>query len=350
MLLLPGQITHHLSGLYGATRRGGKTVGLSQRSFSGLGNDTAHFARPETISDRKKVFWATVNRAALGGKHASGWRKAWGVLTYPYQFVKHAILWLLGKKEGFKTLHPLAKESRSQIMDRIEALNRDIKAPTLRFNFSKAEIEKAGVHKNHLLKTYDSLLGLKNLLAAKNWHSTAQGLEQFLSANGKNNSQSCANISFAHSQKLSNGAPIKRRKIPEALVSFDKPLNKMFITSPALESCVGVEREKLMTQAEKRLLDNFRIQGKVREAQGTETVEKVLSKPGSQALLFDLVGETSGHVTLAVNIKGQIYHIDNLNEKSAHVSDLKKWHASKKPDRLWYALSKDEIHSAIARS
>jgi hypothetical protein len=324
-------------------------VAPSPRSFSLENADFAQFGRIHKASERKKSFWATVNRAALGGKYAGGWRKALGVLTYPYHLLKHTVLWLLGQREGFKALHPLARESRDHILARIEAVNQRIHVPSLRFNFSREYMDKAGLHKNHLLKMYDSQLGAHALLTAKDWNATADALEQFLSANGKNNGVSCANISFTHSQKLVSGAPIKCRKIPKALVSFNQASNQMFLSCPELEAADALNDQALLARGEKKLLESFNIQGQIEEISDIATLEKVLLKPGSQAFLFDLKGETNGHMTLVVNIKGRLYHIDNLSSKSAHVSDLKSWLAHKQPDRLWYGLSKDEVHPAIAK-
>jgi hypothetical protein len=351
LVMLSSQVAHNLSDLSG-TRLPKRTpwtgIGHSVRFFSGEGNDWVQFAGLHKVSERKKCFWATVNRAAFGGKYANGWRKALGVLTYPYHCLKHAFLWLLGQKEGFKTLHPLARESRDQVLARIEALNKRIQDPSLRFNFSREDVEKAGLHKNHLLKMYDAQLGAHALLTAKDWNDTAEALEHFLSANGKNNGESCANISFTHSQKLVSGAPIKCRKIPKALVSFNKDSNQMFLRSPELEAANVLNYKALLDRGEKKLLESFKIQGQIQEVSDIAAIEKALLKPGSQAFLFDLKGETSGHLTLVVNIKGRLYHIDNLSSKSAHVSDLNSWLTHKQPDRLWYGLSKDEVHPAIA--
>ncbi|WP_373532393.1 hypothetical protein [Vampirovibrio sp.] len=301
------------------------------------------------MGESQKSFWATVNRAAFGEK-GSGWlRKAVGVIIYPYHLLKYAVLWIRGKKEGFKALHPLAKESQAQIMARIESLNRRITSPDLRFNFSGQEVQKAGLSKNQLLKLYDSLVGAEGLISAKTWKTTAEGLEKFLAANGKNNGHSCANISFTHSQKLANGAPVHCRKIPEALVRFHDDFNLMFLHSPELEAANALDYEALLAKGGKKLLDSFKIRDQIHAVQGTEAIEKALAQPGSQAFLFDLVGKDKGHVTLAVNLKGRIYHIDNFSHKSAGVSDLKTWFEQKNPDQLWYGLCKEPVHPAFAQ-
>jgi hypothetical protein len=352
LVMLSSQVAQNLSGLPGIRLpKCTPWTGIDQaiRFFSREGTDLVQFAGLHKVSDRKKCFWTTVNRAAFGGKHAGGWRKALGVLTYPYHCLKHAVLWLLGQREGFKTLHPLASESRDQVLARIEALNQWIQVPGLRFNFSREDVEKAGLHKNYLLKIYDSQLGANALLTAKDWKSTAKALEQFLSANGKNNGESCANISFTHSQKLVSGVPMKCRKIPEALVRLDKDSNQMFLSFPELEAANVLNYKALLDRGEKKLLESFKIQGQIQEVSDITTIEKVLVKPGSQAFLFDLKDNGNGHMTLVVNIRGHLYHIDNLSSKSAHVSDLKTWLAHKQPDRLWYGLSKDEVHPAIAK-
>lgn len=310
----------------------------------------------------QKSFWKTVSRSALGGKRAGFWRKLGGLFIYPFALVKKLFLWMMGKTQGFKTLHPLRKESQEQIMGRIEKLNAEIKTPELRFNFSRQDIADANLHKNHLLKAHDSLLGLKQLQLAKDWDSTASALERFLSANGKNNSESCANISSTHASKLANGAPMKRVKLKKAEVSAAAiqdangavdtvilPLaSKRVRSGDELVKASPEARRKNIQAAEQNLIEQFGLKTAPRLLERHTDAEAKLLKAGNgaQALLFDLIGH-KGHVSLAVNIKGNIYHIDNLNKKSAHVSRLESWLGSKQIEKLWYAPLKDSVHPGI---
>lgn len=310
----------------------------------------------------QKSFWKTVNRSAWGGKRAGFWRKLGGLFIYPFALVKNLFLWMIGKTQGFKTLHPLRNESQDQIMGRIEKLNAEIKTPELRFNFSRQDIAEANLHKNHLLKAYDSLLGLKQLQLAKDWDSTASALERFLSANGKNNSESCANISATHALKLANGAPMKRVKLKKAEVSAaaiqraDGAVDTVILPPPRLRSNFDDElasaspeaRRNSIQAAEKNLIERFGLKTAPRLLEQPMDVEVKLLKAGNgaQALLFDLIGH-KGHVSLAVNIKGNIYHIDNLNEKSAQVSRFGNWLESKQIEKLWYAPLIESVHPGI---
>lgn len=321
----------------------------------GARNAEASFALPE------KSFWKTVNHVAFGGKRVGFARQLGGVFIYPFALLKTAFHQIMGQTEGFKTLYPLRHENRSQIMARIETLNSEIKAPELRFPFSKEEVEAANLHKNHLLKIHDSLVGLKQLQVAQDWASTAAGLERFLSANGKNNSESCAHISSTHAIKLASGAPIKRLKLKEAQVSAVSSTPAGELDTVILPS-VGygkrfetewadlsvAEIQKKIQAAEKHLVRQFGIAAspKLLTHPGMVEVNLLKAGNGAQALLFDVVGR-QGHVTLAVNIKGRIYHIDNLDYKSAEVSSMWDWLCTKRIKKLWYAPLTERVHPGI---
>lgn len=373
--MLPAKITQNLTASALKPLKAGRGLGKQTRASFFQASDSITFTGGKAVEPPKKDFWATVNRCAFGKKYASNWRKALGWLKYPYSLMKHAILWLFGQRQGFKNFHPLGKESRSQIMARIEALNGQIKASDLRFPFSRADMETANLHKNHLLKAHDSLLGLTRLQKAKDWHTTAAALEQFLSANGKNNSKSCANVSATHAAKLSSGAPMKRVKLKreaevtgasqeelkagvlgQNLLSEKGPDTVMLPTSAyraEFHAATDSRKLTLIQESERNMVKQFGIQDQVHPVNTAEELAARLmaQKDGAQALVFDWKrgGEAGyGHVTLLAKIRGDLYHIDNMNQKSAQVSRFTDWLTQHRPEKLWYGLLKEEVHPAIA--
>jgi hypothetical protein len=107
-------------------------------------------------------------------------------------------------------------------------------------------------------------------------------------------------------------------------------------------------RRNRIQAAEKNLIDRFGLKTAPRVLESHSDVEVRLLNAGNgaQALLFDLIGH-KGHVSLVVNIKGNVYHIDNLNEKSAQVSRFGNWLESKQIEKLWYAPLKESVHPGI---
>ncbi len=323
---------------------------ITEPSFCKSALDSLHFASAERLpTEVKKDFWRTISHSAFGGKRAGWLRKAWGFCQYPLVLAYKGVQWLLGKRSGFKDWHPLYRKSRQTVFAAIQKLNTQV-PPDLRYPFTWSELEQAGIHKNHLLKTHQSLQGLADLQVSKNWFETAVGLEKYLSANGKNNGQSCANISFTHAQKLATGAPMKRKHLAEAQVTLDPAGEKLILDLPGYKQAQGIEREKLAVQGEKKLLAQFGVRDQVRAVESMDEIEAVLSKAknGTQLMIFDQLGD-NGHVTLAVKLKGQIYHIDNWAEKSALVSPLSAWAQHKKPERLWYGVLKTQAHPVLAQ-
>lgn len=373
--MLPAKMTQNLTASALKPLKAANGLGKRVRASFSQASDSITFTGSKAADLPKKDFWATVNRCAFGKKYASKWRKALGWLKYPYSLTKHAILWIFGQRQGFKNVHPLGKESRSQIMERIEALNGQVKAPDLRFQFSKAEVEAAGIHKNHLLKAHDSLLGLTRLQKATDWNSTAVSLEQFLSANGKNNGKSCANVSATHAAKLSSGAPMKRVKLKGEAAVFgasqeelkagmfgqnlcaEKGPDTVMLPTPAYKAefhaATDSRKLTLVQESERNMVKQFGIQDRIHPVDTAEELAARLmtQKDGAQALVFDWKrgGEAGlGHVTLLAKIRGDLYHIDNLEQKSAQVRRFSDWLTQHRPEKLWYGLLKEEVHPAIA--
>lgn len=361
----------------------GLTINASQRPFLGRDSGLCRDKRPATAAFRagdtlsfghdevlkpgelpNKSFWKTVNRDAFGGKRAGFWRKLSGVVVYPYSLAKMAIRWLTGNTQGFKTLHPLRRESQAQMMERIERLNAEIKTPDFRFPFAQQEVAAAGLHKNYLLKAHDSLQGVIQLQSAKDWEATALGLERFLSSNGKNNGHSCGNVSMTHAAKLAYGSPMKRHKLKDAGIV---PIGKGSEAPHSVDTVILLPKEyrgwsyddfgklpsekrvKLIQAAEDSLVKRFGLQSAPKLLTDQYSVDQKLLNAGNgaQAMLFDLMGD-KGHVTLAVNIKGRVYHIDNRNYQSAQVRQVKDWLDGKAIEKLWYAPLKERVHPGIA--
>lgn len=348
---------------------------------------------PAKPASSGKRFWDTVKSLALGGKKAGWFRKALGWLALPFVLVWKSLQWLAGFRSDFKDLHPLHNKSQQEIYKAIQLLDQQIEplaaarlkkqglkpeanAP-VQFGFSWEDVQKAKLHKNHLIKMYDSRKGLLSLLQANDWSSTARALEEFLSANGKNSSnQSCMNISWTHAQALTNLAPMKRKALKESEIALygedtilDRTQTSWLNTNPNTifsrdsESLKGISQREVVTQElndaaqialeEAKLAKRFGMVAPPKSSDA-DAIQNSLIKagPGAQALLFDVVGpegRETGHVTLLVNLGGQLYHIDNFATKSAQVSCFENWLAQKQPHKLFIGHLKNKSHPVLAQ-
>lgn len=342
--------------------------------------DTIHFSGESSETTKSpKRFWATVNKAALGGKQASAWRKFWGLFTYPYQVIVKGFAWMLGHRDGFKALHPLHCQNRKELLVGIGGLQQEIRQSARKQHIEKllpdlflgGSLEGGIANKiprSRLIKLHGTFNGLKSLIdtrSQKNWEGTQKALEHYLAADGKNNGVSCAEVSYAHAQRLAKGSPEltaelalkKRKKLPACEVTLGEDLQSIikndFATTHPEHFVDSLEKKLLIQKGQSRLIQDFNLAHAPQELQSLSELKERLHKAGSgaQALLFEAknqgAGET-GHATLAVNINGNLFHIDNTNQQSAVVRSLESWAQGAAPDRVWFARLQQNIHEAIA--
>jgi hypothetical protein len=176
-----------------------------------------------------------------------------------------------------------------------------------------------------------ALSGLYGLRHGKNWKQTRSALEDFLAMTGPNvTNQSCGSISITHALRLGTGMLASASRHKDSNIALNARGDKPIIETRAYLAARPEERVQMEDALHRKLLEQFDIdKGGIKAAKDIRTVEKRLLNAGngSQALIFERKrfndGDDIGHVTLAVNIRGQIFHIDNTPFRSAVVSPLR---------------------------
>jgi len=163
----------------------------------------------------------------------------------------------------------------------------------------------------------------------KGWMEVSKGLEDFLSITGVNVKNSCGPVSYTHAQRLGNGRLACAVQHNEPFLAFNTD-NQMMIESAEYKTKTLAEQKALATHMHHEFLQYYDINSAgMKHTRSLSELEQDLRQAGNgaQALLFDvkdfIPGKPLGHVTLAVNIQGHIFHIDNYIQHSAIVKPLR---------------------------
>jgi hypothetical protein len=171
--------------------------------------------------------------------------------------------------------------------------------------------------------------GLYGLRQAKTWKQVRDALAMYLDMTGPNVSHaSCGPISLTHAMRLGTGLPMSAMRHKECKIGYkDK---KIILETPAYLKASPQEQLAMAGAQHEKLLKAYDInQDGIQFTPDIRVIEKKLLQAGNgaQALIFNTKifdnGDNVGHVTLAVNIRGQIFHIDNNAIASAVVTPLR---------------------------
>ncbi len=170
--------------------------------------------------------------------------------------------------------------------------------------------------------------GLNEMRNANDWQSKKTALEKILWSTGPNYQGSCAFISGTHGDRLVTGKRLCRVEFNDEYgIASDFTgilwANKEFWNS-SLFGRIGWGEE-----LHKKFVKSFKIEPQLIHGEEKailhtydwkEIKDKLLKKGnGKIVMLFNRRGKGELHSTLLVNIRGDIFHIDNAMEQSAIV-------------------------------
>gem|GEM_PF-6113080 len=171
------------------------------------------------------------------------------------------------------------------------------------------------MHKKYL-KKYNELFyeGMTEVRKAKNFDETAKALEKYLATVGNNQTWNCVNISHTHAARLSQ-AVMAERSLQDT--------NVLMAIGSGLPSKVehGIEVTVWNQGSHEDFLKEFKIKDYWKQTLDISELTNDLKKAGDGSIAF--VAPCENHIILALNLKDNIFFIDNAMEQSAVVKSTK---------------------------